>query len=291
MQRTSRVRKPSISTCRTCKVETIWLSWSRLRTHEECRQKGYLSRNDNREVTNVRNFLGGNLVDRVVRDWLLDDPINNLDAMPEMIPEYIKSVEKEATKKDGAFIKWHSTEDRDNVIKDGIEAVRRIQPDLEELVLPYEFQADYAFKTPVKVDVRGHGEVELMLNGFMDILVKRAPQEFSILDVKMTKNESYWKKTVGQLIFYDTSLILSEGVYGMHHALLQPMCKEQVKTFDVRNEDRMKMFQSISSYAADVLNENFAPTKETSICGNCDFKNACVLFKPQIVNGKRKITL
>ena len=51
--------------------KTLRLSWSQLRTHDECNQKSFLMRSGKRsKVTDLRNFFHGMVVDRAMRDWL-----------------------------------------------------------------------------------------------------------------------------------------------------------------------------------------------------------------------------
>lgn len=283
-----------VTRCPNCMTEEVWLSWSRLRTHEECKQKSYLKRTGKKAaVENHRNFLPGNITDRVVRDWLLGDPWNNLGVMPDMVPEYLDKAVANA-KDQSAFIKWKSGDgsDQRDVIAKCTTAVTRIEDDLKRLVLPYAYTPDYAFKVALDVPVRGRDEpVHLMLNGFMDILVQRTAGEFGIHDVKHTEDEYYWKKTFGQLVFYDTALRLKEGVYSQHASLLQPLCKQQEKAFVITNDDRMKMFQSINNYAQDYVNHNVTPDAKPSLCSMCEVKHACSKFKPTMKNGKKVLTL
>lgn len=278
--------------CTNCNMDTVYLSWSRLRTHEECRQKGYLQRTGKRaENDNHRNFLPGNITDRVVRDWLLDDPWANLGTMKDMVPEYLDRSVSES-KDQGGMILWKGASDKADIIRDCTTAVTEIEDDLKRLVLPYDYTPDYAFKSILEVPVRGREEpIQLVLNGYMDILVRKAQGSFSILDVKHTKDNSYWKKTFGQLAFYDTALRLSEGVYSDYAALLQPLCKEQEKAFEITENDRRKMWQSIVNYAQDYVNMNVEPSPDPGQCVMCNVKHACVLFKPKMKNGRKTISL
>ena len=278
--------------CPNCNMETVWLSWSRLRTHEECRQKGYLQRTGRKaSVDNQRNFLPGNITDRVVRDWLLGDPWNNLGGMPDMVPEYLNKAVSNAAEQNGVII-WKGAEDKANVIEKCTKAVTRIEEDLKRVVLPYEYTPDYAFKATLEVPVRGRDEpVQLLLNGYMDILVKRAEGEYGIHDVKHTEDSSYWKKTFGQLVFYDVATRLTEGTFAQHTSLLQPLCKETEKSFIITDDDRMKMFQSITNYAQDYVNNNVTPSPDPGQCVMCNVKHACVLFKPKMKNGKKVMSL
>lgn len=278
--------------CQTCNMESVWLSWSRLRTHEECKQQAYLKRTGKKAtIDNHRNFLPGNVSDRVVRDWLLGDPWNSLGTMKDMVPEYLDRAVA-SSKEQGGVILWKGNSDRSDIIRDCIEAVTTVEQDLIEKVLPYEYAPDYAFKSTLEVPVRGRDEpIQIVLNGYMDILVKKSETSYSIHDLKHTKNESYWKKTIGQLAFYDTALRLAEGCYSDFASLLQPLCKVKERTFDITNDDRIKMWQSIQNYAQDYADMNVEPTSDTNACSMCNVKHACVRFKAAMKNGKRVVSL
>jgi hypothetical protein len=274
-------------------MQEIYLSWSRLRSHEECKQKGYLERAKKKlAIDDHRNFLPGNITDRIVRDWLLDDPNENLGKMPEMVSEYFDKSVKES-KDQGGVILWRGAEvtDRDQILKDCTEAVTEIEKYLQKYVIPFDYTPDFAFKVPLQVNLKNREPVTVVLNGYMDILVKHSESNYFIFDVKHTKDNYYWKKTIGQLAFYDTSLMLLEKHPSKIAALLQPLCKNQLHQFEITNLDRQKMWQSISNYAEDVVNNNNEPTTNVSACSMCRVKHACIKFEPKMVNGKRKVTL
>lgn len=275
-------------------MEQVWLSWSRLRTHEECKQRAYLQRTGKRaEVDNHRNFLPGNISDRVVRDWLLDDPWNNLGGMKDMVPEYFDRSVKESKTQGGSIIwKTNDGSDQKAIVEDCIQAVTIIEDDLKRLVLPFDYTPDYSFKSALEVSVRGRDEpIQLILNGYMDILVKESEDVFSIYDVKHTKDNSYWRKTIGQLGFYDTALRLAENNYSTRSALLQPLCKDPIRTFDITDDDRRKMWQSINGYVQDYVNLNVEPTSDINACYYCNVKHACVRFKAKMSKGKKVVSL
>jgi len=286
-----RPSNPIKKRCETCQMDEIWLSWSRLRSHEECKQKSYLNRTRQKAaIEDHRNFLPGNITDRVVRDWLLGDPWNNLDTMKDMVPEYLdKSIQD--TKKQDAVIKWKGEDDKSNIIRDCTEAVTKIEPHLIKYVLPYEYTPDYAFKVPLQIEVDENTTANLVLNGYMDILVKHSESKYFIFDVKHTKDNNYWKKTIGQLSFYDTSLFLLTGDYSTYSGLLQPLCKDPIKPFNIQEGDRQKMWQSISNYATDVIRNNVEITNDVSKCMMCAYKHACPRFKPKMKNGKKVFSL
>jgi hypothetical protein len=275
-------------------MSTLFISWSALKTHEECKQRGKLVRSGHRApLRDQRIFFAGTTVDRVVRDWLLEDPWNNPGRMPEMV-DAIMDRELEAIQKAGGVMRWASKEDRDNTIRDCIEAVTRLEPVLNERVLPFEFQVDYRFRCGVNMPHPTKGKELVILNGAMDIIVHEeigGETFWDIWDVKMTKDNNYWRKTAGQLTFYDVSRGLHLPGISRHSGLLQPMCDEQVKPYPVTDELRSQMKSRIANMARDVFAENFALAETRGPCNFCDVKHACTRFQAVNSDGKRRISL
>lgn len=270
----------------------IRLSWSQLRTFEECHQKLKLHRQGNRApLADQRVFFAGTTTDRVVRDWLLNDPENNPGVMPLMV-ESIMQRELENIANEGGRVKWKSKTDREEVLRDCIEAVTKIEPALNRLVLPFEYQPDFRFTATLQLPNPVGVPTPIQLIGALDILVKRG-NKWDIWDVKHTKDNDYWRKTAGQLTFYDIAIdLLFDGEPG-YSGLLQPLCKERVKPYPVTDELRSQMYQRIANMANSIMLDDFPaePKGGFSVCNYCDVRHACTRFKPVIVNGKRKIPL
>lgn len=282
-----------IKKCLECDMTETWLSWSRLRSHEECKQKSYLARQRNKEpmLSDHRNFLPGNITDRVVRNWLLDDPWNNLGRMPEMVAAQLDEEVLNAKTQDG-YVGWKSAEDKGNIIEKCTLAVKNIEPALVKYVIPFEYTPDYKFQNSLDIEIPGQEDtMTVVLNGYMDILVKHSEGRYFIFDVKHTEDNSYWKKTVGQLTFYDIAVFLGTGHYSSASALFQPLCKEPIHMHAIAEEQRQKMWQSITNYAIDVAKNNSQPTENTKQCYGCRYKHACVMFKPKMSNGKKVLSL
>lgn len=288
----SRVKRSEvISKCEKCGMQQIYLSWSRLRSHEECKQKGYLRRVGKKpEVSDHRNFLPGNITDRIVRDWLLDDPADNQGAMPEMVFEYFQKSLQDVKEQD-AIVKWKGHDDKNKIFEQCKEAVTTIEPYLNKFVVPYEYTPDFKFEVPIEVELVNHEPVQVVLNGYMDILVKYDPESYGIFDVKHTTNNDYWRKTIGQLGFYDTATFLLTGHYSKIAALMQPLCINHMKPSKIQEVDRQKMWQSITSYAQDFVDGNREPTNKISECHFCEVKFACERFQPKMKKGKAVISL
>ena len=268
------------------------VSWSSLRVHEECRQKGALYRQKKRaRVVNVRNFFPGRVTDRVVRYWLEDDPINNRGLMPDMVASQIEK-ELGQAKEDGETITWRHQTDRDDVLRQCIEAVKNIEPALERYVLPYTWQVDFGFRTPILMRAPW-GMDRVILNGFMDIIVFDPESgTWRIYDVKHTADANYWRGSFGQLVFYGYENLLRTGSMPIEVGFLQPIAKEQVKRFALTESHINNLAGRIQSMAWEVWNGMDFPRNDTSHCGFCEVKNACIKFKPTVQpNGRRTMDL
>lgn len=250
----------------------------------ECRQKGYLQRAGKGAVLeNQRAFFPGTVTDRVVRDWLAGDPYSNPKVMPDMV-ESIVIREQENIEKEGKQLRWKSDKDRDSIIKDCQEAVTKIEPSLNKLVLPYEYDVDFSFKAPIRIPhPAGHVET-VILNGFMDIIVRRDKDAWAVYDVKHTKDNQYWKKTRGQLSFYDLAVDVMFGQGTFEVGLLQPLCKETERMFVLEEPERAILLKHVHDMCVDIWTKNFDPNAPVDACFYCNVKHACSRFTP--VNGR-----
>jgi len=257
---------------------------------EECRQKVKLLRSGKRaHGADSRIFFPGTVVDRVVRDWLLESP-GDLGRMPTMVEAIMEREEELLISNENRVVKWKDSKDKAQVLADCAEAVTRIEPALMKYVVPYEYMVDYRFRTKLTVPVHGI-PTELLLIGAMDILVRNpAADWWMVLDVKMTKDDGYWKKTQGQLSFYDLQVELEQGKPTIACALLQPMCKEQVKVVAMTEERRTELLSHIVTFATAMHDDNLPVTEKIKQCLYCDFKHACPKFAP-VINAQGKKTL
>lgn len=267
-------------------MSELKVSWSSLRAHTECKQKGFLQRSGKKaSMENQRVFFPGTVTDRVVRDWLADNPYSNPKLMPDMV-ESIVLREQENIEKAGKQLRWKDENDRDSIILECQEAVRNIEPALEKYVLPYEYDVDFGFKAPMRVPNPAGEKTNLLLIGYMDIIVRKDEDPWAVYDVKHTKDNYYWKKTRGQLSFYDLAVDLMFNAPTFEVGLLQPLCKEPTKMFTLDDDDRSVLLSHVQSMADDIFSKNFEPTAKASECAFCNVKHACSRFKP--VNGDTK---
>lgn len=267
----------------------IRISWSGLRSHMECKQKAHLQRSGHKaKMENQRVFFPGTVTDRVVRDWLADNPYANPGLMPEMVESIVKR-EQENIENAGKQLRWKDPADRDSIIKECQTAVTKIEPSLERLVLPYDFDVDFGFKAPMTIPNPAGGKTDLLLIGYKDIIVRQKPDVWAVYDVKHTKDDYYWKKTRGQLSFYDLAVDVMFGVPTVEVGLLQPLCKETERIFHLTDEDRAILLSHVQNMADDIFLKNFEPDAPVSACMFCNVKHACSRFTP--VNGSKRVPL
>lgn len=265
-------------------MSTLWISWSRLRTHTECARRGKLQRSGKtREIDDARGFFPGTVTDRVVTAWLNNDPEHHLGEMPDMVNAIIDS-SKEEMEDQGRVVLFKSRADRNNILDDCVEAVTKIEADLKRHVLPYEYQPAFRFKAPLLLPSPDGGMETVIINGEMDILVRTPKGKYRVFDTKHTRDDNYWRKTVGQLAFYSFATNIMFGQPAQVTALLQPLCKERVKPWTTPPEKLSELYQQVSRYAWDTWSDDFPLTKNRKECTYCSVKHACPRFQP--VNGR-----
>lgn len=275
------------ATCKECGRMNLRISWSSLRTWETCRQRHFLYTKGKRAtLADQRVFFPGTVTDRVVRDWLLNDPDKNPGLMPQMVADIMKR-EADLIHAGGGKMAWRDAGDRDQVLKDCIEAVTKIEPALNKYVLPYEYDVDFRFKAPVLAPHPGGGMETVILNGAMDIIVRDDQSRYYVWDVKHTRDDYYWKKTKGQLSFYDLCVQIMFGTETRITGLLQPLCKEQIKPFPLTLDDRSQLMQRVLNMANNIWLEDFTPRTDFTECMYCNVKHACSKFQP-VQDGKNK---
>lgn len=281
---------PSRQRCKQCGNVTLRISWSGLRVQEECNEKGFHKRGRSMlKQPDQRVFFPGTVLDRVVRDWLVDGP--EKDTMPDMVTDIVDREWKNILD-EGGSIAWKDAQDKAKVIADVRLATQLIQPALVKYVLPYDYQADFKFQAPVKVPHPAGGHETVILIGAMDITVRDDHDRFWVWDVKMTRDDDYWRKTQGQLTFYDLVNVILHGKGTVRTGLLQPLCKEPIKAFEITNEKRADMLMRIAAMARSIwLNERI-PRQDTKLCNWCEAKGACSKFQPVVhADGKRRLEL
>jgi CRISPR/Cas system-associated exonuclease Cas4 (RecB family) len=254
--------------------DRVKISWSSLQRWELCKQKQHLvSQGLTLPGKDVRNFLAGNVVDSIQKTWL-DNPVGK---MSDMVAEHMEKAIAKAEEKNS--IKWRNKNDKSNIFKSCFEATVALQPILEARVLPYDYEPGKWFTQVVNIKDQNTGEVkEIILRGEFDLLVKE-PDGFVVWDLKTTKDNDYWKKTVGQLVFYDLVIMSMFNEYPKKTGLIQPLCDEQVKEFYFDNTHRAEIWARISAFAHSEWAQDYTPKKDNDGCSFCEVVSICAKFK------------
>jgi hypothetical protein len=257
------------------------VSWSRLKTWEHCKQKAWLQSGGFKSPTaNTRVFFRGTVTDRILRTWLQDENRQS-EQMPSMVEEYIELCEQEHKDQGTGIVRWKSPTDKQESVEWCKDLLTNIEPIVQELVVPYlpDVYADKHLKAKITIPDREGNPKEILMIGILDILID-SPEFLAVYDLKATADESYWKKTIMQLVFYTIMLEASGYKSPDATALIQPMCKEQIKYIDITDQHRMALMQKIVAYAHSVWAADFSPKESDAGCLNwCEMAHACVKFK------------
>lgn len=256
-------------------MKPLRISWSAIRAHGECHERSYLLREGKRaKVTNIRNFWPGMIVDSIMRDWLADPAIRH-DDIGLLITTYMDEMEN-AERGKGNMIRYRDAADRNVVIDFCTELISRLAPILETQVIPFHHECGKWFKIPLTLaDAEGQPR-DVLLTGEMDLLVDNNGPV--VWDLKGTADDTYWRKVIGQLTFYDLAVWTSTGIKTRFVGLIQPMCTERTLTFEVTDDARRDLLIRIERYAHDVWAGERTCTDDTSTCHWCDVKHACSRF-------------
>lgn len=218
----------------------------------------------------------------------MEDPTPGL--MPDMVDSIIDREINEINER-GGVMTWKNTEDHEQVRKDCIEAVTKIEPALVEHVLPYEYRPDFRFKAPINLPHPNGGHEQVVLNGAMDIIVRNPnTKKWGVWDVKHTRDNSYWQKTKGQLGFYDLAVQVMFNAETEVVGLLQPLCTKQVLPVGLDSDTRSVMMSRIVRMAGEVWREDRTPRSDNTYCGFCDVKHACSKFKAVTKGGRHYVS-
>lgn len=259
----------------------LTVSWSRLKTWEHCKQKAWLQSQGFRGPSNnIRVFFRGTVTDRILRDWI-QDPDRDAWKMSDRVDEFIELCERENLEQGTGIVRWKSGTDK---VESSIWCQRLLdntEPILRDLVIPYfpDVHADKHLKADITIpDLEGNPK-KIRLLGILDILVD-APNMLAIHDLKATENENYYKQTIMQLVFYWIMVKANLGRVPDRTSLIQPMCKEKIKTIVVEDQHVLNLMNKIVTYAHAEWRSDRSPKESDSGCMNwCEVRHACEKFK------------
>ncbi len=267
---------------------TISISWSSLRAHEECKQRALLRRTGHSSpAKNIRSYFHGMVVDRIMRAWLTD-PDHPAGGMRAMVDTIIETEALAAKTGGDGIVRWRHASDKDDVRRFCLDLCARLEPILRDLVLPYPFANGLRFAIPLTAPHPDGGTGTVKLTGELDLLV-RTPPGAVIWDLKGTADNAYYRKVLGQLVFYDIAMTIQDGAYPVGAGFIQPMCDEPVMAVSITGEERAGLLSRIMRMADDMWREAAPCTSSTSQCGFCDVTHACARFQP--IAGTRTMPL
>lgn len=260
--------------------QALMISWSQLRVHMECKQKAYLMRTGRRNpAMNIRGFFHGMVVDSIMRDWLAD-PNRQPGTMPGRVDEYISRGEREATENASGVVKWKHASDRDDVRSFCTDLLIALEPILNALVLPYQFQSALTFKVPIQIPYLDGTPTTIYLRGEMDLFVVENNGDLAIWDLKGTRDDSYWRKVLGQLLFYDLAALALNGRSTARVGLIQPLCRNPVLQWRLDDKHRRQIWSAITNMANDLWRGDMPCKTDSASCAFCDVKHACARYAP-----------
>lgn len=230
------------------------------------------------KVTDLRNYFHGMVVDRAMRDWL-NNPLRRSGDMIQMVTDLIETVETEARDSGDGVVHWRNAQDRTDLGMFCVDLVRKLEPILERLVLPYRYEAATRFVAPVMIPGLDGTPTKVNLVGETDLVVYH-PDGLQVWDLKGTKDNSYWRKVLGQLFFYDLSMMAAKGERTERVGLIQPMCDQPVLEFKVTDEDRTTIYARIIRMAHDIWRDDQTCKADTAGCSWCEVRHACPRFQP-----------
>lgn len=270
----------------------LQVSWTGLKRYEDCHQR-QLRTIQGRSVKTAdgRVFLPGSICDRAMRKWLDSD-----SPQPGEMVEYVDEFLKFFAEEDPQYvIKWRGNpnEDKAKVRQFCRMVVTELEPILLQKVIPYRYQPEVRFKVPMMIpDLNGEPRL-ILLNGGIDIAVLDDEDNFEIIDLKSTADESYVRKGIlGQLTFYSLAWAqyVGDRTQPRSACFVLPACRQKIVPVEVGQEERTVMLSRIVAYAHGAWREEWEPNPGGQ-CGWCDVKGACDHFKAPIVqdeSGKRR---
>jgi PD-(D/E)XK nuclease superfamily len=260
------------------------LSWSRLRLDAECPAKWQLKRDGKSSLTDIRNFMHGNVVDLAMRRWLSQE---NPEA--GWMRAQVDAIFEETSKpSDEGMVKWKSATDRRDTLDFCRELVVRLEKILLRYALPFNYDPAIRFAVPITIPGLDGEPRELILHGEMDLLVEDRDGLIAVWDLKATKDNGYYKKVLGQLAFYAIAVLAMRGRLPAMTGLLQPMCDQQVLPVTITPQAVREMAARIERTAHNIWAGRTLPKVDDEGCNWCEVQRLCPKFdKRQVVRSGR----
>lgn len=280
--------------------QPIVLSWSALRQHEHCRQQRLLIQTGGRAPsTNIRSYFHGTVADRCMRKWLetSPEPGEGRGVMASYVDDMIEHEVAEARRTGDGIVLWKNDQDKANMAAWCRQLLTNLEPILDLYVLPFDYAPEYRFKAGMFFPGLDGTPWPVQLWGGMDILVRNpkiidenGKPQYAVFDLKATENESYWRQTIGQLVFYDLAVLAQFNAYTSFRALIQPMCKNQVVPLNIQEQNRDELAARLERMAQFMWKRDWALKEGTEGCSYCEVRGRCPRFKidPNVFQGTQE---
>lgn len=241
-----------------------------------------------------RIFLPGTVCDLAQRRWLESD-----DPQPGEMARSVDTILTEVVEKAESKIRWFGDprEDVAKVREFCRNTVTKLEPWLQENVLPYDYQPEVRFKAHMEVPYLCEGRyAPVMLGGGIDIVVRDHEGKFRLYDLKVTTDLGYIRSTLAQLIFYDLAWGVIQGNF--YHAnqwgfVTPALENEPLVPIVVGREDRAVMLARIVKFAHGVWKDEWKPKADDEGCQWCEARGACEKFKTVVYtdeNSKNRVS-
>lgn len=245
----------------------------------ECQFKGKaLAEGHKSPVTDVRWYFHGNVVDQAMRQWLSLDH-QEPGWMLSRVDSILDEEERKARETGDGIVKWRGPQDKKEVREFCRELVVRLENILLKYCIPYDWDPAVRFEAPLTLPYLDGSPRKILLRGEIDLLVHDRNQNISVYDLKATKDDQYWRKVTGQLLFYAIAVWGKTGAYPVQCGLLQPMCTQQVLTFAFTQNDYNQMFGVIHRTATDIWRGDLRPKADSKGCADCPVNHSCPKFR------------
>lgn len=278
--------------------DPVIISWSGLKRWENCPQQQLRTIQHKTERSNKgRIFLPGTVCDLVQRRWLDSD-----DPKPGEMEQLVEIVFSETVNLAESKIPWRGNpiEDQNNVKDFCRQVVARLEPWLLENVIPFDYAPEIKFKANMQIPyvcdtAEENIKAPLRMIGGIDILVRDDKDKFHLFDLKVTRDPSYIRSTLAQLIFYDLAWGVIQGDFdhAVEWGFVAPALPEFLIPITVGQEDRRMMMSRIVKYAQGVWNDEWKPKADDTGCDWCEARGACDKFKDVAIideNGKQRLS-
>lgn len=230
-------------------------------------------------------YFRGTVVDLAMRRWL-EQENPQPGWMAAHVDEILEKAEVDGRESGDGIVKWRDPGDKGRVRVWCRELVTRLEPILFDLVIPFEYQPALRFEAPLTIPGPDGLPRKILLRGETDLLIRRPGMQVACpWDLKGTEDTSYWRKVIGQLLFYEIAVRLMTGFWPEESGLIQPMCPEPVLPFHFSEDDRRQMLVTICSVAEDIWRGELPPKADSAGCNQCAVRQAC----PKFAHGRGRV--